>query len=119
MAEVLAHHYSQTDHTNKAFVYLSMAGARSLGVYSLDEAANYFTAALALLDNNPDCASDDQVSRVPCVVRASVEFSLIDLRCLLTWWGVIWHALIVGMISKPLGVRILLLRGTYNQRSLS
>ena len=74
VAEVLAHHYSQTNHTDKAFVYLSMAGSRSLGVYSLDEAANYFTAALAVLDNNPECASDDQVSRVPCLICASVEF---------------------------------------------
>jgi hypothetical protein len=29
-------------------------------VYSLDEAANHFAAALALLDKNPDCASDDR-----------------------------------------------------------
>ncbi len=62
VAEVLAHHYSQTNHNAKAFLYLSMAGSKSLGVYSLDEAARSFTAALALLDNNPDCASDDQVA---------------------------------------------------------
>jgi len=62
VAEVLAHHYSQTDHVGKAFAYLSMAGSKSLSVYSLDEAAAYFTAALALLDKNPDCASDDQVA---------------------------------------------------------
>jgi tetratricopeptide (TPR) repeat protein len=60
VAEVLAHHYSQSNHTDKAFVYLSMAGRRSLGVYSLDEAATYFTDA-PLLDSNPECASDDQV----------------------------------------------------------
>ena len=40
VAEVLAHHYCQTDRAEKAFAYLSMAGAKSLGVYSLDEAAN-------------------------------------------------------------------------------
>ena len=62
VAEVLAHHYSQTDHADKAFTYLSMAGSKSLSVYSLDEAATHFTAALALLDKNPDCASDDQVA---------------------------------------------------------
>ena len=39
-----------------------MAGSKSLGVYSLDEAATHFTAALALLDKNPACASDDQVA---------------------------------------------------------
>ena len=62
VAEVLAHHYSQTDRAEKAFAYLSMAGSKSLSVYSLGEAANHFTAALALLDKQPDCASDDQVA---------------------------------------------------------
>jgi tetratricopeptide (TPR) repeat protein len=62
VAEVLAHHYSQTDRTDKAFAYVSMAGSKSLSVYSLDEAAIHFTAAHALLDKNPDCATDDQVA---------------------------------------------------------
>ena len=62
VAEILAHHYSQTDRPEKAFVYLSMAGSKSLGVYSLDEATTHFSAALALFDDNPDCASDDQVA---------------------------------------------------------
>jgi tetratricopeptide (TPR) repeat protein len=62
VAEVLAHHYNQTNHTAKAFVYLSMAGSRSLGVYSLEEAESYFTAALAVLDNDAECGSDDQVT---------------------------------------------------------
>ena len=53
VAEVLAHHYSQTDRVNKAFTYLSMAGSKSLSVYSLDEATTHFAAALALLDKNP------------------------------------------------------------------
>ena len=38
VAEVLAHHYSQTDHADTAFAYLSMAGSKGLSVYSLDEA---------------------------------------------------------------------------------
>jgi class 3 adenylate cyclase len=62
VAEELAHHYSQTDHADKAFAYLSMAGSKSLGVYSLDEAAIHLSAALSLLDNNAGCASDDQVA---------------------------------------------------------
>ncbi len=62
VAEVLAHHYSRTDLAGKAFIYLSMAGSKSLGVYSLDEATTHLTAALALLDGNPDCATDDQVA---------------------------------------------------------
>jgi class 3 adenylate cyclase/tetratricopeptide (TPR) repeat protein len=61
VAELLAHHYSQTGNTAKAFLYLSMAGDKSLGVYSLDDAAGHFAAALALLDKEQECASDDQV----------------------------------------------------------
>jgi class 3 adenylate cyclase len=78
VAEVLAHHYSQTDRTDKAFVFLSMAGAKSLGVYSLDQAVTHFTAALALLDKNPDCASDDQVAEflVPYTLLLNMNLKL-------------------------------------------
>ena len=62
VAEILAHHYSQSNRSEKAFVYLSMAGTKSLGVYSLDEATTHFSAALALLDDNPGCASDGQIA---------------------------------------------------------
>jgi class 3 adenylate cyclase len=48
VAEVLAHHYSKTGCDNKAFAYSSMAGDKSLSVYSLDEAEIHFVAALAL-----------------------------------------------------------------------
>jgi class 3 adenylate cyclase len=61
VVEILAHHYSQTKRTDKALTYLAMAGEKSLGVYSIDEASTYFAAALALLDKTPDCASDEQV----------------------------------------------------------
>ena len=62
VAETLAHHYSQTKRADKALAYLAMAGEKSLGVYSIDEASTYFAAALALLDKDPDCASDEQVT---------------------------------------------------------
>jgi predicted ATPase len=62
VAEVLAHHYSQTGRTAKAFAYLSMAGSKSLSVYSLDEAASHFAAALALLDKKSDNVTDDEVA---------------------------------------------------------
>jgi hypothetical protein len=62
VAEVLAHHYSQSANDGKAFAYLVMAGHKCLGVYSLDEAANHFAGALVLLDKNPQCASDEQVA---------------------------------------------------------
>ena len=53
VAETLAHHYSQTDHADKAFAYLSMAGSRSLSVYSLEEAEAHFSAAIALVETKP------------------------------------------------------------------
>ena len=62
VAETLAHHYSQTDHADKAFAYLSMAGSRSLSVYSLEEAEAHFSAAIALVEANPECASDQQIA---------------------------------------------------------
>jgi class 3 adenylate cyclase len=61
VAEILAHHYSQTDRADKAFAYLALAGEKSLGVYSLHEADKYFSSAIALLDLRPDCASDNQL----------------------------------------------------------
>ena len=62
VAEILAYHYSHTSRVGKAFAYLSLAGEKSLSIYSLDEAATHLTAAIALLDKNPDCASDAQVA---------------------------------------------------------
>ena len=62
VAEILAYHYSHASRVGKAFAYLSLAGTKSLSVLSLDEAATHLTAALALLDKNPDCASDAQVT---------------------------------------------------------
>ena len=61
VVETLAHHYSQTDRADKAFAYLAMAGAKSLRIYSFDEAGIQFGAAIALLDANPGCADDRQI----------------------------------------------------------
>lgn len=59
-AEILAYHYALTDRADLAFTYAAMAGAKSLGVFSLDAANEYFTAALALYRRDPACASDRQ-----------------------------------------------------------
>jgi class 3 adenylate cyclase len=64
VAEILAYHYSRTKRTDKAFIYLAMAGAKSLGVYSLDEAAANFAAAVELLETHPDCATDRQAAEL-------------------------------------------------------
>ncbi|MEQ6249862.1 adenylate/guanylate cyclase domain-containing protein [Sulfitobacter sp. HNIBRBA3233] len=57
-ADTLAYHYAQTDRDDLAFRYAALAGARSLGVYSLEEANRYFASALALYERDPDCASE-------------------------------------------------------------
>ncbi len=64
VAETLAHHYAHTDRNDIAFTYLAMAGAKSLGVYSLDEADRYFTSALALFERDPGCASDERLAEM-------------------------------------------------------
>jgi tetratricopeptide (TPR) repeat protein len=64
VAETLAHHYSQTDCAEKAFVYQSMAGSRSLSVYSLEEAEAHFSQAIALVEKHPRCANDQQIANV-------------------------------------------------------
>jgi predicted ATPase len=63
-AETLAHHYGQTDRFEKAFAYLALAGAKSLGLYSLEEAEKYLAVATALLESTPECASDQQVAEL-------------------------------------------------------
>ena len=64
VAETLAHHYSQTENAKKAFVFGSMAGSRSLNVYSLEEAELHFSAAISLVDNHPGCANDQEIANL-------------------------------------------------------
>jgi class 3 adenylate cyclase len=64
VAETLAHHYVRTDRNSIAFAYLAMAGAKSLGVYSLDEADQYFATALALFERDPTCASGERFAEM-------------------------------------------------------
>jgi class 3 adenylate cyclase/tetratricopeptide (TPR) repeat protein len=72
VAEALAYHYSQTGHDGKAFAYLSMAGSRSLSVYSLEEADAHFSRAISRFQTNPGCASDQQIADV------LVEYTLLQ-----------------------------------------
>lgn len=58
-AETLAYHYAQTTREDLAFTYSVLAGVKSLGVFSHDEANQYFAAALALYEEDPKCASDE------------------------------------------------------------
>jgi class 3 adenylate cyclase len=58
VAEMLAHHYGLTACADKAFLFLAMAGKKSLDVYTLDEAEGYLRQALKLRERTPECASD-------------------------------------------------------------
>jgi class 3 adenylate cyclase/tetratricopeptide (TPR) repeat protein len=58
VAEALALHYGQTDRVDKWFLYLVMAGEKSLGIYSLSEAEQYFQRALSLVEDEPKCTDD-------------------------------------------------------------
>ncbi|MTI02089.1 hypothetical protein E1297_39410 [Roseibium sp. RKSG952] len=60
VAETLAHHYGLTDRTDQAFKYSTLAGVKSLGIYSLDEANKYFVSALELYQSDPGCATNEQ-----------------------------------------------------------
>ncbi|MDR4498995.1 MAG: AAA family ATPase [Candidatus Scalindua sp.] len=56
--EVLAHHYSRTSCVEKTVYYLTLAGEKSLRVYSLNEADRYFYRAMELIEAVPSCVDD-------------------------------------------------------------
>jgi class 3 adenylate cyclase len=60
VAETLAYHGALTNRTDLAFKYCALAGAKSLGVFSLAEANRYFAAALAIYQREPGCAGAEQ-----------------------------------------------------------
>ena len=56
VTEELAYHYGLTEHSDKAFMYLVMAANKSLNVYSVVEADQYYRRALALFNDRKECA---------------------------------------------------------------
>jgi class 3 adenylate cyclase len=64
VTEVLAYHYGCTSEADKAFEYLSLAGRKSLAIYSLQEAEQYCRKALDLIDAQPGCAGKQAVAEV-------------------------------------------------------
>jgi class 3 adenylate cyclase len=64
VADDLAHHYVRADSPAKAFLYSLMAGTKSLGVYSLEEAERHFRRALEIADAHSDAATDRQLMLV-------------------------------------------------------
>ena len=63
IAEVLAHHYAVSPRADKAFTYLAMSGGKSLDVYAIPEAEEYYRQALKLFENESSCAG-----RLPAVL---------------------------------------------------
>jgi tetratricopeptide (TPR) repeat protein len=53
VADLLADHYIQTSHTDKAVRYLVTAGERAYRTYSIPEAGKRYHAALRLVEANP------------------------------------------------------------------
>jgi tetratricopeptide (TPR) repeat protein len=84
VADTLADHYARTRRADKAARYLALAGERSLGLYSLDEAEARFRQALDLIRAVPGCADDaflaDLLLRIARVYYFRCDFkSLIAL----------------------------------------
>ncbi len=79
VADELAYHYSQTRRAEKSVRYLALAGEKSLGVYSLDEAKQRFDQALALIEAAPDCVDDSSLADLLLKV-ARVNYYRTDLN---------------------------------------
>lgn len=62
VAETLAYHFTRANRTRKAFAYSVMAGSKALGIYSLDQADQYFAQALTLYDSDPTGIGDAEFS---------------------------------------------------------
>lgn len=75
-AETLAYHYALTDRTDLAFTYKALAGVKSLGLFSLDEADRYFAAALALYRRDPACAGAEQFAALLADYALCLNISL-------------------------------------------
>lgn len=86
IADALADHYSQTRHADKAVRYLALAGARSLALYSLDEAEARFRQALDLIRTAPGCADDAFLADV-LLKLARVHYFRCDFKSLMAMVG--------------------------------
>ncbi len=53
-AETLAHHWNNSSNTEKAIFFNNLAGKKSLRVYALDEAVEWFQKAATLIESSPE-----------------------------------------------------------------
>ena len=59
VADKLAYHYAKTDHTAQAFKYTVLAGSKSMDIFSLSEADQYFDTAYQIYTANPESVSEE------------------------------------------------------------
>lgn len=76
VADMLAYHYSHTDRVGPTFTFLVMAGTRSLGVFSLDEAARYFNNALETYERDPSCIGEERFAEFVATYGLCCNISL-------------------------------------------
>lgn len=62
VAETLAYHFTRANQRQQAFTYSAMAGTKALGIYSLDQADQFFAEALTVYESDPDLVSDADFS---------------------------------------------------------
>lgn len=76
VADTLAYHFGLTNRTDRAFRYAFLAGVKSLGVFSLGEANQYFDQAFALFERDPDCAGPDEIGPFLAAYARCLNISL-------------------------------------------
>jgi predicted ATPase len=64
LVDNLADHYKKTARAEKTVHYMALAGAKSLQVYSLEEAEQRFRCVIDLIESVPGCADDTLLSDV-------------------------------------------------------
>jgi class 3 adenylate cyclase/tetratricopeptide (TPR) repeat protein len=64
LVDDLADHYKKTARAEKTVHYMALAGAKSLQVYSLEEAEKRFRCVIDLIESVPGCADDTLLSDV-------------------------------------------------------
>ncbi|MCI4348604.1 MAG: AAA family ATPase [Thermoplasmata archaeon] len=57
-AAALAYHYGRSPDRRRAFQWLAIAGRKSLDLYALEEAEEYYRLAFEILHGDPSCAED-------------------------------------------------------------
>ena len=66
--EVLAHHYSKSENTERAFHYLKLSGDKSQHSYSNWEAFRFYKEAIDILNKEPDTIENKRMGIQTCLL---------------------------------------------------